>query len=293
MKNTFNPASSFNRRSALGASLGLPLTMVGARPATANASPPAPVTQHCVLTPQAVEGPFYFDPHLERSDVTEGLPGVPLILRMSVIEAGPCSPLPGARVDIWSAGADGEYSGYAGGPGGSRTQGAFLRGTQMTDGSGSVAFRTIYPAWYPGRTPHIHFKIFLDGRNVLMGQTYFPDALSEYLFANVSAYGGRTRPRDTFNSTDMLARMDPGRIAFCDIKEAADHYAATLVVGVNRQGVVLSGGPDGAPPGGPPRGAFGQGRPPGPPPEFGRPEGPILIVPGVLLADQHPFLARR
>ena len=70
--------------------------------------------------------------------------------------------------------------------------------TYKYHGIGTVLFRTVYPAWYPGRTPHIHFKVFLDGRNVLMGQTYLPDALREYLFANVAAYQGRNGQRDTF-----------------------------------------------------------------------------------------------
>jgi hypothetical protein len=35
----------------------------------------------CVLFPQAVEGPFYFDPKLVRSDITEGRPGLPQYLR--------------------------------------------------------------------------------------------------------------------------------------------------------------------------------------------------------------------
>lgn len=274
MDDALKPDSHLNRRRALGAAVALPFAVIGGGAAGASL---APSGRLCILTPQSVEGPFYFDPHLVRSDVTEGRPGVPLVLRMIILEAGPCTPLSGSRVDIWSAGADGEYSGYTGGLGGSGSAGTFLRGTQVTDEAGQVVFRTAYPAYYPGRTPHIHFKVFLDDRNVLMGQTYFPDALSEYLFSNVSAYRGRSQARDTYNSTDMLARMDPGRLAFCDVKEAADHYAATLIVGVDRQGVVLSGGPDVAPPGSPP---------PGPSPGPRRPNEPAIIVPGVPLSAQ-------
>ena len=275
----------FGRRLVLGSAAILPVALTQGKRAVA--ATPA-VTPGCILTPQEEEGPFYFDPHLERSDITEGRPGVPLALRMVVLEAGPCTPLVGARVDIWSAGADGEYSGYSGGPGATHGAGTSLRGTQLTDSAGSVLFRTIYPAWYPGRTPHIHFKVFLGGRNVLMGQTYFPDALSEYLFANVAAYRGRAGTRDTFNSTDGIARIDKARIAFCDIKEAADHYAASLVLGVDRNGAIIAGGPDGAPPGGPSSGGPGRRPPPGPRPGFGRPPGPVLIVPGVSIADQRP-----
>jgi protocatechuate 3,4-dioxygenase beta subunit len=54
----------------------------------------------CVITPQATEGPYYFDPALERADITEGLPGVPIRVRLQVID-GSCQPIlmaPGRRV---------------------------------------------------------------------------------------------------------------------------------------------------------------------------------------------------
>jgi len=68
---------------------------------------------------------------------------------------------------------------------------------------------------------------------MLTGQMYFPDALSQYIFANVGAYR-RKSVRNTFNGNDELALSDTTRGGFCDIKEEADHYLATLVVGVNR-----------------------------------------------------------
>jgi hypothetical protein len=37
--------------------------------------------------------------------------------------------------------------------------------------------------------------VFTDRKNVLTGQMYFPDALSQYLFANVSAYGRKVKRR--------------------------------------------------------------------------------------------------
>ena len=41
--------------------------------------------QACQLTPRSTEGPFYFDPKLERSDITEGRPGAPLDLALRVV----------------------------------------------------------------------------------------------------------------------------------------------------------------------------------------------------------------
>ena len=68
----------------------------------------------CVLLPQAVAGPFYFDPKLVRSDISEGVAGAPVKLTLRVIEAKACSLLANVRVDIWHADARGIYSGYSG-----------------------------------------------------------------------------------------------------------------------------------------------------------------------------------
>src|ERR671919_2212126 len=36
----------------------------------------------------------------------------------------------------------------------------YLRGMQETDSAGAVSFTSIFPACYPGRWPHIHFKVY-------------------------------------------------------------------------------------------------------------------------------------
>ena len=196
----------------------------------------------CIATPQAVAGPYYFDPKLSRADITEGNPGVPLRIRLAMIDTATCQPLKGARVDIWHARADGFYSGYRG-QGDSHkidtSGGTFMRGTQETNTNGEAVFHTVYPGWYIGRTPHIHFKVFTDERNVLTDQMYFPDALSQYIFSNVDAYR-RKRRRDTFNVSDSLALMDTSHGGFCDIREQADHYLATMVLGVDRSATALA-----------------------------------------------------
>lgn len=215
----------------------------------------------CMLTPQAVEGPYYFDPSLVRADITEGRPGIPTRLMLQVIEAATCVPIEGARVDVWHCDATGLYSGYSGqgDDGQVSTEGeVFLRGTQMTDASGIATFETLYPGWYRGRTTHIHFKVFLDKKSVLIGQIYFPDALSEFIYTNVAPYTDRAAPRDTYNSADtVLAASGSGHESFCGIKEDDGFYLASLVIGVDRLaeaagGVAPGGGAGGPPPGGPP-----------------------------------------
>jgi protocatechuate 3,4-dioxygenase beta subunit len=217
----------------------------------------------CILTPQAEEGPFYADPKLVRSDIAEDKTGIPLTLRLRVIEAGACNPIAGARVDIWHCDAQGLYSAFRG-QGDRHTIDAssktFLRGTQMTDAAGWVGFRTIYPGWYDGRTTHIHFKVFLDQQNVLIGQTFMPDALNEFIYSNVPAYQGRARQRTVLNANDfVIERSDPDHSAFCAVKEERERYVATLTLGVDRRAQAQANNFRGPPPGPPPGGFAGGG----------------------------------
>ena len=217
---------------------------------TAHAAKPADVgalRDVCFLTPQSIEGPFYLDPKLVRTEIAEGRAGVPLRVDLRVIDGATCKPSKGARVDIWHADALGIYSGYPG-------QGdkadlttvgqKFLRGTQFTDSRGAVSFKTIYPGWYTGRATHIHFKVLVDDRNVLTGQMYFPDAINEFIYANIPAYAGRRGPRAVVNANDRFANFhDPNRLSFCAVKEERDCYAVSLVLGVDRFAVAQAGLP--------------------------------------------------
>jgi protocatechuate 3,4-dioxygenase beta subunit len=241
------------RRQALtGLALSAATASTGAEAATRKPKVPNGLPANaCILTAQAEEGPFYFDPRLLRSDIAEDRVGVPLRLSLQVLDVATCAPLAGARVDIWHADTAGQ---------------------QFTDDTGGVHFTTIYPGWYHGRTPHIHFKIFLDQTCVLVGQLYLPDALSEFIYSRVAPYDARDELRDTSNATDGVLRASGGgHGSFCTIKEDDGCYQAALVIGADRNGKPVANGPGGPPPPDfePPPGA-----PPGPgplggPPPFG------------------------
>ena len=213
----------------------------------------APLTDYstsrdvCLLTPQSIEGPYYLDPGLVRAQIAEGRTGVPLRVDLRVIDGATCKPSKRARVDVWHADAQGIYSGYEG-------QGdkqdlstvgqKFLRGTQFTDSKGAVSFKTIYPGWYTGRATHIHFKVLVDDRNVLTGQMYFPDAINEFIYANIPAYAGRLKPRAVVNANDRFASFkDPNRLSFCAVKEERDCYAVSLILGIDRFAVAQADRP--------------------------------------------------
>lgn len=157
----------------------------------------------CDLYPAQTEGPFYLDDPLERKDITEGLAGVALTLRITVRDDPSCAPIEGAVVDLWHADADGVYSGFAGQLGGVDTTGQdFLRGVQLTDAGGVAEILTIYPGWYPGRTAHIHVKIHLADREVLTSQLYFPEEVSAAVYAS-GGYADHG-PKDTDNAGDSI-----------------------------------------------------------------------------------------
>ena len=232
-------SNTSSRRSFLAALAASPFVTagLGAFPGTvrAEAKQAGLISPHvCLLAPDTTEGPYYVDPGLVRSDITEGRPGLALRMRIQVVTAD-CEPLEGARVDLWHCDAIGSYSGFAG-QGFDQlrnTRGqTFLRGTQMADGTGLVQFETIYPGWYPGRTTHMHYKVFLDGETVLTSQIFFPDALSAYLSRSVAPYNARSEP-DTVNAGDRIAQQ-AGDGAYAMVREQAERYDAALVVGVDR-----------------------------------------------------------
>jgi protocatechuate 3,4-dioxygenase beta subunit len=166
----------------------------------------------CVASPGIEEGPFFVDERLNRSDLTAGAKnpgvtrGVPLRLafRVSTERNGACVPLAGAQVDLWHADATGLYSDEAV----LHTSGQrFLRGYQITDRDGVVAFRTVYPGWYPGRTPHVHLKVrtFSASGQVarsFTSQLYFDESVNDTVLAS-GPYAARGR-RDTTNARDDL-----------------------------------------------------------------------------------------
>ncbi len=183
----------------------------------------------CTLYPAQTEGPFYVDDDLVRSDITEGKPGAPLALTIVVLNASDCTPLAGAAVDIWQCDADGVYSGFPGQLGGLDTTGqTFLRGTQITDETGSVTFQTIYPGWYPGRTTHIHFKVRPTPTSEATSQLYFPEDVTSQVYA-VEPYAARGQ-KDTANLADgVVAGNLPPLLA---VAPSGAGYAGTLTVSI-------------------------------------------------------------
>ena len=70
--------------------------------------------------------------------------------------AGGGTPLAGAAVYLWHCDIAGRYSLYDQGVENEN----YLRGVQESDADGKLTFKTIFPAAYAGRWPHIHFEVY-------------------------------------------------------------------------------------------------------------------------------------
>jgi protocatechuate 3,4-dioxygenase beta subunit len=161
----------------------------------------------CVLIPQETEGPYPLDlsknAAMFRQNITEGRPGMPLNLSMTILNVNTCSPIANARVDIWHCDKDGVYSGYNQ-PGANTVGQTFMRGIQMTDSTGQVKFTTIYPGWYSGRITHIHFQVFVTSVLRATSQVAFPDATNAAVYAS-SLYVAKGQNRSVAsNAADMV-----------------------------------------------------------------------------------------
>lgn len=182
--------------------------------------------------------PFFVDERLNRTDIRSdpatgavkaGLP-LAIAFRVSRIQDGRCTPLPGAVVDIWHCDALGAYSDVGGGPGQTSTRGQkFLRGYQVTDASGVARFSTIYPGWYQGRAVHVHFTIRAEPGSArgyeFTSQLYIDETITDQVPAQ-APYNQKGR-RDRTNEQDGIFGSG-GADLLLPLTKAGSGYAGTF-----------------------------------------------------------------
>jgi protocatechuate 3,4-dioxygenase beta subunit len=228
---------------ALGAAAGafvLNDNGLWARPVTAEEHRLLPA---CVVTPQQTEGPYFVDERLERDDIrvdpTDGSvkQGLPMQLSLNVqrVDGTTCAPVTGAMVDVWQCDVDGAYSDVRDAQGRFDTRARkFLRGFQMTNAAGKVEFQTIFPGWYQGRTPHIHFKVRLFAGSQrtyeFTSQLYFEEAVNDRVYGQ-GAYAARG-PRSTRNASDGIFRRENGSQLIMSVAEAGSALRGTFDIGL-------------------------------------------------------------
>lgn len=200
-------------------------------------------TPSCVLTPEEEEGPYYADLEKVRSNIIAGRPGVPLILRIHVLDSDSCKPIKNAAVDIWHCDALGVYSDES-------KQGTvgqtWLRGVQLTDKNGLAHFTTIYPGHYPGRNTHIHVKVHIGGSRSgsrysgghvsHTGQLFFSDTISKrvYKLSPYSKDHAAFQPR----ATDQVYAGEHGSSSVLKLRSRGSSLrrsglTATIALGVD------------------------------------------------------------
>lgn len=130
-------------------------------------------------TPKSTEGPFYPD-HLPLdtdndllriNEATTPALGTVAYVSGRVLDAKG-QPLRNAVVEIWQCDHNGAYLHSGTGNKEKQDKGFQGFGRFLTGGTGEYLFRTIRPVPYPGRTPHIHFKVKHGGKDLLTTQMY-------------------------------------------------------------------------------------------------------------------------
>jgi protocatechuate 3,4-dioxygenase beta subunit len=224
------------------------------------------------LTPEQEEGPFYVDLEKVRADIVEGQAGVPLDLRIRVIDHARCEPVKNAAVDIWQCNAYGVYSDEES----EETVGqTFLRGVQFTDSAGWAELKTIYPGHYQGRATHIHVKVHIGGKRTKKtysgghichtGQMLFHEGVTDKVYA-LAPYSQSTVARVP-NAQDRVFSQQGGKYSMPKLSgSTASGIKATMVLGVEPsstpEAVGATSGSGSEPGGGAPSGEPPSGAPP-------------------------------
>jgi protocatechuate 3,4-dioxygenase beta subunit len=133
------------------------------------------------LTPAQTEGPFYPDRLPLDTDndllmINDGItPAVGEITHLTgrVLDATG-NPLRNALVEIWQVDGNGVYL-HTADTHAKRDANFQGFGRFLTGSSGEYYFRTVKPVLYPGRTPHIHFKVKRSGEREFITQCYIKD----------------------------------------------------------------------------------------------------------------------
>src|SRR5437763_12668569 len=127
---------------------------------------PGVFADELVRTPRQTEGPFYpnklpLDTDNDLLIVNDSItPAVGKVTHLTgrVLDAKG-HPVRNALVEIWQCDAKGVYLHTADSGRKERDTNFQGFGRFLTGSSGEYYFRTIKPVPYPGRTPHIHFKV--------------------------------------------------------------------------------------------------------------------------------------
>jgi protocatechuate 3,4-dioxygenase beta subunit len=181
--------------------------------------------------------------------------GVPMTLELTVRDlANGGVPFEGVAVYVWHCSREGGYSLYSSGV----EDENFLRGVQVADATGKVAFASIFPACYSGRWPHVHFEVYPDQASITdssnaiaTSQVALPQDVCSTVYAQDGYQASVANLARVSLSSDNVFGDDGGAGQLATvIGDVAGGYTVSLAVAVDTR-TTPSGGPGGAPPGPP------------------------------------------
>lgn len=148
-----------------------------------------------------------------------------------------CAALENVQVDIWHCNVAGIYSGIknsTNGNGVDYTSQSWHRGYQLTDAMGKVAFTTVVPGWYNGRTTHIHirFRSTYDASSsgsTNTAQLFFDQTFIDTLDTTVSPYSSEGKNSVT-NAGDSIYVAEGGTSLLSLSGSASGGYSASFSV---------------------------------------------------------------
>lgn len=151
---------------------------------TAVSDPPTPNEDGQIevtyTTPSQQEGPYYtVEKPADRDNDLTVLEGATDAPAGEIVEFGGIlydrngRPIPNATIEIWQTDASGAYL-HPNDPSTEQRDRNFqFYGEAVTDEDGRYTFRTILPGEYEPRPRHIHFKVKLNGDELITSQFYF------------------------------------------------------------------------------------------------------------------------
>jgi protocatechuate 3,4-dioxygenase beta subunit len=179
----------------------------------------------CSVYPASTEGPCHSNTFF-RQDISDGLVGLPTRFELLVVDRS-CMPVSNAIVEVWFSSPAGTYSkaaeaidagtGYGGalsdfnagfctGNDAVALASNWLRGYQKAGSNGRVTIDGIFPGWYSGRTPHVHFAVTANGQRHVTSQLFFAEELTTGIYTRHGAYAARG-DKDTGNANDGVVRQ--------------------------------------------------------------------------------------
>lgn len=126
------------------------------------------LNENCVPTFMDGGGPYYKPDSPFRSKIVpDDNKGEKLVVTGRLLRNDCNTPVPGAVIDIWQANESGNY------------EDEWYRGRITSDKEGNFVFESVIPKGYGEgtgkRPPHIHFKVFENGAEIITSQMFFPE----------------------------------------------------------------------------------------------------------------------